>query len=287
MASSAYPTPSSILVTVDVVGPAWETRYEVEVGLYSGQILHATERSRRPRSLLRPPSASPWGHTPPGGARASTGGGATIAVVGLLAVGLLLLGRKVKKRQESAEAAGQPVGDFLEEAARALGGAVPPTQRVPVSTLNVSPRGLQELKDSEGLRLTLYLDVASHATIGVGHLVHKGPIDGTEPAAFKDGITEQEALDLLQADVQRFVAALRRLVTVPVSQNEFDALLNLVFNIGVGNFTTSTLLRKLNAGDYAGAAAQFPAWRLAGGKVSPGLVARRARERTLFEETVA
>ncbi len=82
---------------------------------------------------------------------------------------------------------------------------------------------------------------------------------------------------------KEFEPAVRRYVRVPLKQHQFDALVSLSFNIGAGAFHRSTLLRKLNAGDVAGAAQQFHVWKWAGGRVQSGLIIRRAAERALFE----
>jgi lysozyme len=76
-------------------------------------------------------------------------------------------------------------------------------------------------------------------------------------------------------------------VKVPITQDEFNALVDFVFNVGAGNFDSSTLLRELNAGDYAGAADQFARWDLAGGKVVEGLLRRRVAEADLFKTEMA
>jgi lysozyme len=83
--------------------------------------------------------------------------------------------------------------------------------------------------------------------------------------------------------VRKFEAGVKRLVKVPLAQGQFDALVSFSFNVGLGALGSSTLLRKLNAGDYRGAAAEFPRWNKAGGKVYEGLTRRRAAERSLFE----
>ena len=105
-------------------------------------------------------------------------------------------------------------------------------------------------------------------------------------AGVKQGqtITKERADELLREDVARFEAQVLRLVKVPLTQGQFDALTSFVYNLGAGNLGNSTLLRLLNAGDYKGAAAQFDRWNKAGGKVLAGLVRRRAAERALFEE---
>ncbi len=91
-------------------------------------------------------------------------------------------------------------------------------------------------------------------------------------------ITQEQASALLLQDVASAVAAVNRLVTVPLTQNQFDALVDFTFNSGQGNLASSTLLRELNAGNTAGAAAQFLVWVYAGGVKLPGLVKRRQAE---------
>jgi lysozyme len=93
-----------------------------------------------------------------------------------------------------------------------------------------------------------------------------------------------QAAGWLRADAQEAVDAVNRLVTVPLNQSQFDALVDFVFNLGAGAFSTSTLLRLLNGGDYAGAAGQFGRWNKDNGKVVAGLTRRRAAEAKLFEE---
>ncbi len=80
-----------------------------------------------------------------------------------------------------------------------------------------------------------------------------------------------------------FVKAVNNAVTVPLNQDQFDALVSFTFNLGEGNLKSSTLLKKVNAGDFAGAAQEFQRWNKAGGKVLPGLTRRRACEALLFQ----
>ena len=143
-----------------------------------------------------------------------------------------------------------------------------------MNNLAYSSKGLALTEQFEGLRLTAYQDSVGVWTIGYGHTgsdVHPGL-----------AITQQQASELLLKDVASAVAAVNRLVTVPLTQNQFDALVDFVFNAGAGNLAGSTLLRDLNAGNYAGAAAQFPKWVHAGNQILPGLVARRNAELALF-----
>jgi len=141
--------------------------------------------------------------------------------------------------------------------------------------MHTSQRGLDLIKSFEGLRLTAYDDGVGVQTIGYGHT------RGVKPGMT---ITEEQAVQFLREDLYSAERDIDRLVTVHLCQHQFDALASLVFNIGGTAFRDSTLLRKLNAGDYAGAAAQFDRWVHGGGKILPGLVRRRAAERALFEE---
>lgn len=119
-----------------------------------------------------------------------------------------------------------------------------------------------------------YQDSVGIWTIGYGH---------TGPDVFEGVTISQEQADrLLAVDLERFARTVEFAVTVPVGQHEFDALVSLTFNIGGGAFRKSTLLKKLNAGDRAGAAAQFARWNKAGGKTLAGLTRRRAAEAKLF-----
>jgi lysozyme len=151
------------------------------------------------------------------------------------------------------------------------------------NTLDLSDAGLKRIAAYEGWRAQLYEDVAHHATIGYGHLVHLGPITAADRAGqFGKGISTEQGLALLRSDVKRMVDAVRQKVTVPLNQNQFDALVSFTFNVGAGAFGGSTLLKRLNAGDYAGAANEFGKWTKSGGKVFAGLVRRRTEEAALF-----
>ncbi len=145
--------------------------------------------------------------------------------------------------------------------------------------MQASDSAIQLIRQFEGFRAAPYLCPSGVPTIGYGHTA--GVTMATAP------ITEAAAAELLAVDLQRFESAIAAAVTVPLVQHEFDALVVLVFNIGIGAFRTSTLLRHLNAGDRAAAAQQFSVWNKGrqGGQlvVLPGLVARRQAERLLFE----
>ncbi|WP_447781025.1 lysozyme [Pseudomonas plecoglossicida] len=141
--------------------------------------------------------------------------------------------------------------------------------------MRTSQRGLSLIKSFEGLRLQAYQDSVGVWTIGYG--TTRGVKAGMK-------ISKEQAERMLLNDVKRFEPEVQRLITVPLSQNQWDALMCFTYNLGAANLESSTLLRKLNAGDYAGAADQFCRWVKAGGKVLPGLVRRRAAERDMFLE---
>jgi len=144
-----------------------------------------------------------------------------------------------------------------------------------VNNLSYSDQGLALTEQFEGLQLTAYQDPVGVWTIGYGHT----------GADVQPGltITQEQASDLLLQDVSGAVAAVNRLVTIPLTQNQFDALVDFTFNVGQGNLASSTLLRELNAGNTAGAAAQFLVWVYAKGVELPGLVTRRQAEAALFQ----
>jgi lysozyme len=140
--------------------------------------------------------------------------------------------------------------------------------------MKVSNQGLQLIKTFEGLRFRPYKDAAGKETIGYGHLI--------KPGEHFTAITQAEATQLLIKDVEVAERAINELVKVPLTQNQFDALASFIYNVGVENFRKSTLLRKLNAGDYVGAMYEFQKWVYAGGKKLKGLERRRETEAQLF-----
>jgi lysozyme len=144
-----------------------------------------------------------------------------------------------------------------------------------VNNLTYSTKGLSLTEQFEGLRLTAYQDQVGVWTIGYGHT---GP-DVTAGLT----ITSDEAQTLLAKDVSSAADCVNNLVAVTLTQEEFDALVDFVFNLGAGAFRGSTMLRDLNAGDFTNAAAQFDMWDHAGGVVVAGLLRRRQAEAELFE----
>ena len=142
--------------------------------------------------------------------------------------------------------------------------------------MKISEAGIDLICHYEGCKLKAYPDPATGGdpwTIGYGSTrnVHPGLT-----------ISLDEAKQRLREDLEDAEKAIARLVTVPLDQSQFDALVSLVFNIGEGNLSKSTLLRKLNARDYFGAASEFVRWNKAAGKPLLGLTRRRAAERDHF-----
>ena len=143
------------------------------------------------------------------------------------------------------------------------------------AALTLSASALVGIALHEGYRDTAYIPVSGDVpTIGFGT---------TEVVKMGDRITPPKALARALTDVQKFEGALKQCVRVPLHQHEYDAFVSLAYNIGSGAFCSSTLVRKLNASDYAGACAEIDRWTYAGGKRLPGLVKRRAEERAQCE----
>lgn len=143
-------------------------------------------------------------------------------------------------------------------------------------------KNIDKIKKHEALRLTAYLPTKDDVwTIGWGH---------TKTARQGMVITETQAEELLRQDLAWVEDTIKRLVKVPLEQNQFDALASLIFNIGGANFSKSTVLRRLNESDYKGAADAFLMWNKQRdkqtGKMNKlrGLTIRRAEERALFNE---
>ena len=142
--------------------------------------------------------------------------------------------------------------------------------------MTISKAGLTLIKRHEGLRLRADYCAAGVLTIGYGSTgAHVKP---------RLVISEAEADALLLQDVARFEAGVLNAVKVPLTQGQFDALVSFAFNCGIGALQKSTLLRKLNAGNYDAVPAELMKWTRAGGKVLPGLVRRRREEAALWRD---
>lgn len=147
--------------------------------------------------------------------------------------------------------------------------------RMMLAGLGVSAVGFFGILQHEGWRDKAYVPVpGDRPTIGFGT---------TDGVKMGDTITPPAAIARALSDIQKFEGALRTCVKVPLHQHEYDAFVSLAYNIGSGAFCRSTLVRKLNAGDYGGACAEISRWTYFQGRELPGLVARRARERAMCE----
>ena len=138
--------------------------------------------------------------------------------------------------------------------------------------------GLKLIAQFEGCYLQAYLCPANVWTIGIGTTIYPNGVKVKKG----DKCTLEQAHEYLAHDMIEFEKTVNDSVKVPLSQNQFDALVSLAYNIGSTGFKNSTLLKKLNAKDFTGAADQFLVWNRGGGKVLKGLVRRREAERALF-----
>jgi lysozyme len=144
--------------------------------------------------------------------------------------------------------------------------------------MKFSTAGLELLKRAEGFRNRVYLDVAGVPTIGYGHRL-------LNPESFPRGVEEAQAAAILACDVREAEEAVQRLVKVPLTQGQFDALVDFCFNLGAGKLATSTLLKILNRGRYDDAVEQLLRWDHAGSEENAGLKARREAEKELWNNT--
>lgn len=146
--------------------------------------------------------------------------------------------------------------------------------------MKLSTAGKKLIHGFEGLRLKAYKAVPTEKywTIGYGHY-------GSD---VKEGmeIDKKKAEEFFEKDIARFENAVNEYVKEEINQNMFDALVSFAYNVGVSAFANSTLLRKLNGGDYVGAANEFARWNKSSGKVLNGLVRRRTMEADLFRKAV-
>jgi lysozyme len=154
--------------------------------------------------------------------------------------------------------------------------------------MNLSLNGRKKLAGWEGFEPRIYRDAAGKLTIGVGHLLTQSELSSGkisiqgEWVRYAAGLTESQVLNLLGQDLKRFEATVNDAVQVELSQNQFDALVSLCFNIGEAAFRNSTLLRWLNQSDYEAVPAQMRRWVHCSGKVVRGLVKRREHEIDLW-----
>lgn len=144
--------------------------------------------------------------------------------------------------------------------------------------MKTSSRGIALIKAHEGLRLLAYRCPAGVWTIGYGHT----SAAGDPPVVQGMKITGQEADTILRRDLARFERGVLSVVKVPLAQNQLDALVSFAFNVGLGAFAKSTLVRRLNEGRYEDVPRELMRWTRAGGRELPGLVNRRREEAALW-----
>lgn len=156
--------------------------------------------------------------------------------------------------------------------------------------MRVGQAGKQLFKEWEGLRTHVYLDSGGEPTIGIGHLLTRDErasgkiwING-QPVRYANGLTEKQCWDLLDQDLDIAESAVNDRVIVPLTQNQFDALVSFAFNVGAEAFRKSTLVRVLNQGQYDQVPTQLRRWVRDNGSVVPGLVNRREKEVSLWNE---
>lgn len=146
--------------------------------------------------------------------------------------------------------------------------------------MQLSRAGLELIKQSEGFRSQTYNDVNGFPTIGYGHRL-------LPSESFRAGITEAQATQMLLADVGTAEQAVEHLAKVPLTQGQFDALVDFCFNLGSGRLASSTLLKSLNSGQYQDAAEQLIRWDIAAGVENAGLKTRREAELALWSSPSA
>lgn len=140
--------------------------------------------------------------------------------------------------------------------------------------MSMSYSGLQMMMKAEGLRLDAYRCPANVLTIGYGH-TGADVVEGMM-------INEAQAEALLKKDIEFAERGVREYAAVPLTQGQFNSLVDFAFNCGVGAMRGSTMLKRLNSHDYLGAADEFAKWDMAGGKHLPGLARRRSDEKAMF-----
>ncbi len=143
---------------------------------------------------------------------------------------------------------------------------------------HITRDGLNLIKQFEGFEPEIYLDAAGLPTIGYGHLIRKG-----EHKMFENGISESAAEALLAKDVWTAESGVLRLISVPLTDGQFDALVSFTFNLGSGALQRSTLRRKVNREEHHEVPEQLMRWVWAGGRKLKGLVRRRAAEAELYQ----
>jgi lysozyme len=145
--------------------------------------------------------------------------------------------------------------------------------------MKASLKGIELIKQFEGFSAKPYLCPANYLTIGYGHVITKKEKLGPHHSPL---ITKIQAEELLRQDLQKFESAVKKLISVPLTQNQFDALVSFTYNLGAGALQRSTLRQKINRKEHQLAATEFLKWVYADGRKLAGLLARRQAESTLY-----
>lgn len=140
--------------------------------------------------------------------------------------------------------------------------------------MKTSQKGIDLIKHFEGCRLKAYRDIIGVWTIGYGHT----GLDVSPNLV----INQEQAESLLKKDLVNFEENLSKMITTELNQNQFDAIMDFTYNVGLGNFQRSTLCKKINERNFKAATDQFERWSRAGGNVIPNLIKRRTKEKELF-----
>lgn len=175
-----------------------------------------------------------------------------------------------KLTQKQVKAADKLIATAYDDVTEMLG--------IAIDEMHVSPSGIDLICNFEGLRLKSYDDGIGIWTIGFGTTKYPNGIRVKKG----DSCTLEQAKAYMHNDLKEFEQTVNDAVRVPLTQNQFDALVSLTYNIGTTAFKSSTLVKRLNEENYKNAADQFDVWINAGGKRMQGLINRRAKEKALF-----
>lgn len=147
-------------------------------------------------------------------------------------------------------------------------------------TMNISENGLKFIKENEGFVSCPYLDQVKKATIGIGSTFYENgsPVQLSDPC-----ITPERAMELVHSYLKPVIEEIPKLIDKPLTQNQFDAICDFIYNIGMGGFKSSTLLKKIKVNPNDSMIAnEFEKWVKGGGKIIGALVSRRKREVALY-----
>ena len=155
-----------------------------------------------------------------------------------------------------------------------------------VEVRKVYDKGIELTMESEGFRGRLYNDAASNCAIGYGHLIKPAPCDSNEPSEFRAGISVPRGTEILRQDMEKAEHGIMTLIDAELTDGQYAALCDFVFNVGVGNFRKSTLRKRVNASDYDRVPFEFRRWISVERQKLSVLAKRREKEIELFFEEI-